>query len=761
MPRPLAVLAAVRNAVLHAVAMLAVPALLVPSVLLAAEPAATAGRVDPLDWPTWRGPEMSGVSREKGLINSWSPEGENLLWRKKEYGTRCTPVTLNGKLYFISRHLPESTQEQEKVVALDAATGETVWEYKYNLYLTDAPAERVGWSSVVADPETGNVYAQGLGATFHALDGATGKLLWSRSMSEEFGLLSTYGGRTNFPVVFEDLVIVSGVMTGWGDYAVPAHRFIAFDKRNGTAVWFFSTRLRPEDTTYSTPVFTVQNGQALMVVGAGDGSIYAVQPRTGKMVWQFDASTRGLNVAPLVVGDKVYFGHGEQGFKDQTVLGAVFAFDATGTGNITETKQLWSIPKKTVSRASPVLFDNKVVYIEDGASMFAVDPEKGKEVGKLKLGRIMFGSPVVADGKMYVGEATGMFYILEPGPKGPKVLHKVRLEGEEGPEEILGSPIVSHGKIYLPTLEAMYCLGEKDKAPSADPIPTAAPEAKLSDKTPAHIQLVPVEMLLKPGSKQAVQVRVFNQRGQFIGYEKAEVTVKGPGQVDATGAYVVPAETGHAVAILTAKLGELTSVARARIVPPLPWSFTFDDKQVPPTWIGAAYRHKPFDLDGQAVLQKVTTIPKGTRSQSWMGQPTFKNYTVQADLRGAKKNGKMPDMGLINSRYTLDVMGSQQQLQLRSWTPRLELRFAKTIPFSWNPDTWYTVKFRSEVIEANGVATKIVVKGKVWPKGEQEPKDWLIEGEDLTPNTSGSPGLFGNASDADVFIDNVTVTPNE
>ncbi len=48
------------------------------------------------------------------------------------------------------------------------------------------------------------------------LDGNTGKTIWEHSMSEEYGMLSTYGGRTNFPVVFEDLVIISGVMnTVW------------------------------------------------------------------------------------------------------------------------------------------------------------------------------------------------------------------------------------------------------------------------------------------------------------------------------------------------------------------------------------------------------------------------------------------------------------------------------------------------------------------------------------------------------------------
>ena len=62
------------------------------------------------------------------------------------------------------------------------------------------PAERVGWSCCVGDPDTGHVYAMGVCGYFQCLDGETGKTLWSHSLNEEFGLLSTYGGRTNVPV---------------------------------------------------------------------------------------------------------------------------------------------------------------------------------------------------------------------------------------------------------------------------------------------------------------------------------------------------------------------------------------------------------------------------------------------------------------------------------------------------------------------------------------------------------------------------------
>jgi hypothetical protein len=111
-------------------------------------------------------------------------------------------------------------------------------------------------------------------------------------------------------------------------------------------------------------------------------------------------------------------------------------------------------------------------------------------------------------------------------------------------------------------------------------------------------------------------------------------------------------------------------------------------------------------------------------------------------------------MGLIAQRYTLD-MTNKKELQIRSWTSRVELRFAKTIPFDWSPNTWYTMKFRAA--NENGQA---VLRGKVWKRGEAEPEAWTIEAADETPNTVGSPGLFGNASDAEFYIDNVEVIPN-
>ena len=705
------------------------------------------------DWPHWRGPHHDGQSFETNLPDKWSPKGENLLWRKEEFASRSSPVVMNDRVYLVCRAFPETEKEGEKTVCLNAKTGELIWESIHNIYLSDAPAERVGWSSVVADPASDTVFILGLGCVFQCLDGKTGTVLWEHSMSEEYGMLSTYGGRTNFPVVFEDLVIISGVMTGWGETAVPAHRFVAFDKKTGVAQWLKSTKLRPEDTTYSTPVLTTFKGQAAMVVGAGDGAFYAIQPRTGKTIWKYQASTRGLNTSALIDENGiVYCGHAEQNANDTTTLGAIFAFDGNVEGEITEDKLLWKIPKRAVGRNCAVKLGDRVYYIEDGATLVIVNAKTGELVGQKKLGRIMVGSPMVADGKIYVAENTGRFYVLKPSEKGVDVVSEARLgQGEE----VFGSPVVSNGRIFLPSIEALYCIGKPDASatkPTRSKLADETPAA--SDKKVAQILLTPVELLIGTGEKASLQVKGYNKSGQFVQLMKdATITAEGGGSVSKDGSYIAPA-SGHSAVVLTAKSGEMTATARIRVVPPLPWKFDFSNDKVPATWIGADYRHKPAPLDGEKGLVKISTIPKGTRSQSWMGRTNLHDYTMQADFKATEKNGRLPDLGLINQRYTMDLQGSQR-LQIRSWVARLELRFAKTIDMQWSADTWYTMKFQSETKDGN-----VILRGKVWRREEAEPAEWQIEAADATPNLSGSPGLFGNATDAEFFVDNVQVMSN-
>ena len=197
-------------------------------------------------------------------------------------------------------------------------------------------------------------------------------------------------------------------------------------------------------------------------------------------------------------------------------------------------------------------------------------------------------------------------------------------------------------------------------------------------------------------------------------------------------------------------------------MPALPWKFDFEDiaigdngKGEPPiTWVGCRYRHVIREVDGNKVMVKITTIPKGTRSRCWMGHSDLHDYTIQADVHGAIVDDKMPDIGLLAQGYALDLQGESQKLQIRSWVP--QLRMATTIDFPWQPNKWYTMKF-----QASNQDDHVELRGKVWVKGEPEPDEWTIKATDESPNRSGSPGLFGNAKDAEISIDNISVSANQ
>ena len=168
------------------------------------------------DWPEARGPHRNGTSDEKGLIEKWALNGENFLWRAP-YGGRSAPVVMGNRVY-VQNPAGMGDALQERVMALDADTGKLVWEYKFNVFQSDVPPHRVGWASPAADPETGNIYVMGVGATVIALT-KDGKLIWDRSIGEEFAAFTTHGGRTTSPLVDGDLVIVSAAISSWGSAA--------------------------------------------------------------------------------------------------------------------------------------------------------------------------------------------------------------------------------------------------------------------------------------------------------------------------------------------------------------------------------------------------------------------------------------------------------------------------------------------------------------------------------------------------------------
>src|SRR4029079_667968 len=130
------------------------------------------------------------------------------------------------------------------------------------------------------------------------------------------------------------------------------------------------------------------------------------------------------------------------------------------------------------------------------------------------------------------------------------------------------------------------------------------------------------------------------------------------------------------------------------------------------------------------------------------------NYTVQGDVKLTEADLKMPDVGLVNSGYEMIIRAMSKKLRAESWTAH-DVRSSAIVDFEPKPNTWYTMKLK--VVPEGKTAH---VMGKVWPRGEKEPDKWMLEYVDNSPNLHGSPGIFGNAYDAEIYLDNIQVTPN-
>ena len=740
----------------------------------------SAPRAGAADWYNWRGPWQNGVSPETNLPDKWSPDStapdNNLIW-KAPHGCRSTPLVMNGRVYLINFLGDKAETIQERIMCLDADTGKLIWEHKFNVWHTDIVTVRLGWTNLAGDPKTGNIYGQGTQGSFFCLS-KDGKVVWQRSLTEEYGRISGYGGRVTSPLVADDLVIIGMLNSSWGDQKGGC-RFLAMDKLTGAVVWWSEPGGPPKDTFYSVPVVATINGQKLIISGGADGGVYAMKLSTGEPVWTYTFGTGAINCSPVVDGSLVYIGHGEES-TDTNVQGRVVCLDASQIEN-GEPKLVWKRDGVKARYASPILDPQSGrLYVPDElAKLYCLDAKTGKQLWKLSYGRNARGSPVLADGKIYVGEVGSRFYILKPGDKKCEVVHEHFFTPHEGTAdvEINGSPAVANGRVYFSTSDEIFCIGRKDAKPAPQPKSTAA--ATTPGKGPAHLQIVPADVVLKPGETTTFKARLFDDHGNFLKEVEAEWSLPAPpvppgakqgppplkGEITA-GKLSVDAKLPSQQGYVLAKIDKLTGRARVRVAPQVPYEQDFSkvpDGAVPAGWVNTQGKFLVATVNGDKVLRKVNdnASPLVARGNAYIGMPTLTDYTIEADVMGTQAGDDLPEIGIVANRYTLLLSGNIQTLRILSWEalPRID----KTIGFAFKPQTWYRLKLSVDV-----QGEKAIIKGKCWQRDQAEPKAWALQVSDSRPNREGSPALYGyvlGIVDAepgtDIFYDNVRIVPNK
>ena len=716
------------------------------------------------NWPEWRGPARTGASTETGLPERWSPEGENLAW-KVPIGGRSAPVVFGDHLY-LQTSVGEGATLQERIICFNADTGMQLWEHRFNLFTSDAPPHRIGWASPAVDPATGNVFAISANGLVMSLS-QDGKLLWERSLAEEFGMWTTHGGRMSSPVVDGDQVIVSGLTFMWGNASNGAHRFLSFDKSNGQTIYVSAPEGRPTDTIYANAYITNVNGMRMFFSGGSDGAMHGLKVNTGEKVWSWKVSQRGLNTAALGVSDDIIVTHSEENV-GTSEMGMVAAVPMASKGDLTDKDARWLIRGIQAGYASPVTDGERLYVLDNGAVLFAIDLKSGKELWQEQLGTIAKASPVYADGKLYIGtentgDAGGKFFIIRPTAEKAEILDQDWLGTPEDSELIIGSPIVARGRVYVISTDALYAIGPK-AAPKTTPAAAPQSSALAPAGPPAVVFVTPTDMILKPGESVDLNVRPFDANGNAA---KASGTptwaLEGLKGTIADGQFTPDKAAGGQGGVVKATVGGVTGTSRIRVIPDLPWTFDFETaEQVPAYWINATGKFEVRDLEGNKVLVKLANNPFAfaKRTRPFFGPTDLSNYTIEADVRVQDIRRVMPDVGIVAQRYELVLFGNHQRLELQPWQP--EVTRTVKAPFTVAKDTWYVMKLEVQTLDGNNVRAR----AKVWPKGEQEPADWTIERVDPIGSLQGSAGIYADVPNADpkggseIYYDNIKVYRN-
>jgi len=261
---------------------------------LAVTPATTIGQTTP-SWTQWGGAGRDFMSDSKGLASTWPASGPKKLWSRSLGEGHSSVLVENGRLYTMYRQITRqpSVSHEEVVASLDAASGKTIWEFKY-----PAPPSGIQFDQGFGPHSTplivGNrLFAASSRSELFALDKTTGKRIWSHDFVKEFNAPLTARGYSGSPLLYNGTIIVT--MGG------PNQAVAAFDQASGKLLWKNGYFVWAP----ASPILIDVDKQPQLVVFGGD-VVTGMDPANGRELWRHPHKTDwGLNIStPVWVADQ-------------------------------------------------------------------------------------------------------------------------------------------------------------------------------------------------------------------------------------------------------------------------------------------------------------------------------------------------------------------------------------------------------------------------------------------------------------------------
>jgi outer membrane protein assembly factor BamB len=421
-----------------------------------------------LDWPQFRGPNASGVSKSDKVPLEWG-EGKNQKWKKPLPGLAwSSPIVADGVVIVTTAASDRKPEEPKKglyfggerakpadavftldVRAYDLNTGEEKWRtelYKgkpttpihvKNTYASETPA--TDGRSIVAAFGTFGVFGLDM----------NGKQRWKFDVGP---LKTKFGWGTGSSPIVHDGVAYLQLDSEDKSYVV------ALDAETGEEKW---RQPRKEQTSWATP-FLWKNSQRTELITNATNRVRAYDPKDGTLLWELGRNSSIAVPTPIADGDLLYVSSGyvmDLRYRPIYVVKPGAKGDVTPEGTTTKSGAMeWSQRLAGPYMPSPVLYDGRLYVLYDRGMLSCFDARTGDEIYKQqrlgKGGEQFTASPWAARGMIFCASETGKTFVVQAGPEF-KIVRTNELPGM-----IMATPAIADDKLILRTDAALYCFGE-------------------------------------------------------------------------------------------------------------------------------------------------------------------------------------------------------------------------------------------------------------------------------------------------------------
>jgi outer membrane protein assembly factor BamB len=398
------------------------------------------------DWPQWRGPERTGVSKETGLLKHWPKGGPKLLWKQTDIGEGySTPAVVGERIYLVVNR-----KGDEFVEALAVKDGGKVWSTRVGKVGPNKGPQYPGARSTPT-VDGDRIYAMGSDGDVACLQKDGGKVVWSKNLRKE------YGGQPGFWAYSESVLIDGDVLvcTPGGKEAT----VVALKKKDGATLWKCPVP-GGDEAAYASAITVDVGGVRQYVQFLGKG-VVGVDAKTGKFLWRYDETRdQAANIPTPVFHDGCVF---TSTSRKGTGLNRL----KVDNGSV-RSEQVYYNNTRLNSVGGVVRVGDHVYGTDAKGQLVCLEFKTGKE----KWRRASVGSAALcyADGMLYVRGQGGSGFgperpawvaLVEASPDGYKEQGRFE-QPDHGKRPAWPHPVVANGRLYLRDGDVLLCYDVKD-----------------------------------------------------------------------------------------------------------------------------------------------------------------------------------------------------------------------------------------------------------------------------------------------------------